>query len=313
MLHYPLAPNQVHPLGSLFCLALELHLQHLTEKKMFIFWVPSTFDEWKTISDGFHSKCSYPFCIGALDGKHITIKKPDNSGSEYFNCKGYFTIVLLAIASYDYKLIFAYVGASGRYCDAGLFESSSLKAKMDEKSIGFPEPDVLWYNFLECHYHVIRDDAFPLKNAIMKPFDFRQLVHEDHIFNYRLSGALSKMHLETNCRKCIANRFRVLLAKIMLKTKKAPMIVLAIWCLHNLLTEEHCSYSNALDTGNQIHEGSNENWHFNIPLSGLQKTKSRTYSLSAKGHHQLLKEYFCSKSGLIHWQDDMVSTEVPTK
>ena len=81
------------------------------------------------------------------------------------------------------------MGAGGRHGDAGLFESSSLKAKIDEKSSGFPEPDVLWNNGLKCHYHVIGDDAFPLRNDIMKPSPFRQLVHEQHIFNYRLSRA----------------------------------------------------------------------------------------------------------------------------
>jgi len=179
--------------------------------------VPSTSDEWKTISDGFFSKWNYPFCVGALDGKHIAIKKPDNSGSEYFNYKGYFSIVLLALASYDYKLIFVDVGASGRHGDAGLFESSSLKAKMDEKSIGFPEPDVLWNNGLKCHYHVIGDDAFPLRNDIMKPFPFRQLVHEQHIFNYRLSRARRTVD---NAFGIMANRFRVLLTKIMLEPKR---------------------------------------------------------------------------------------------
>ena len=116
------------------------------------------------IGDGFFSKWNYPFCVDTLDGKHIASKRPDNSWSEHFNYKGYFSIVLLALASYDYKLIFIDVGASGRHGDTGLFESSSLKAKMDEKSIGFLESDVLWNNGLKCHYHIIGDDAFPFRN-----------------------------------------------------------------------------------------------------------------------------------------------------
>ena len=95
----------------------------------------------------------------------------------------------------------------------------------------------------------------------------------------------------------------------MLEPKKAAMGVLAICCLHNMLIEEQCSYLTALDTENQRHEGSNGNWHLNIPLSGLQKTKSRN---CAKGQRQLLKEYFYSKSALVPWQDDMVSTKEQT-
>ena len=145
---------------------------------------------------------------------------------------------LLAHASYDYKLISVDVGASGRHGDAGLFGSSSPKAKMDDKSIGFPEPDVLWNNSLKCHFHVISDDAFPLRNDIMKSFPFR------------LSGGRRTVE---NAFGIMANRFRALLTKIMLDPKKAAIVVLAICCLHNMLIEEQCSYSNAFDTENQSH------------------------------------------------------------
>ena len=98
--------------------------------------------------------------------------------------------------------------------------------------------------------------------------------HEQHIFNYRLSRARRTVE---NAFGIMANRFRVLLTKIMLEPKKAAMVVLAICCLHNMLIEEQCSYSTAIDTENQSHEGSNGNWHWNISLSGLQKTKSRNF------------------------------------
>ena len=48
-----------------------------------------------------------PNCIGALDGKHIRMRKPADSGSLWHNYKGFFSMVLMAIcdASYCFTLI----------------------------------------------------------------------------------------------------------------------------------------------------------------------------------------------------------------
>ena len=62
-----------------------------------------------------------PYAVGALDGKHIAIKKPKKSGSEYFNYKGYFSLVLLALVNADYKFLWVNVGASGSLFDAQIF------------------------------------------------------------------------------------------------------------------------------------------------------------------------------------------------
>ncbi|RXN38386.1 ANTAGONIST OF LIKE HETEROCHROMATIN PROTEIN 1-like protein [Labeo rohita] len=37
--------------------------------------------DWKEIAEGFSTKWAFPHCLGAIDGKHITIKAPADSGS----------------------------------------------------------------------------------------------------------------------------------------------------------------------------------------------------------------------------------------
>ena len=50
---------------------------------------PSTEDEWKRISHQFWMTWQFPNCLGAVDGKHVRIQAPNNSGSMYF-IKGHF-------------------------------------------------------------------------------------------------------------------------------------------------------------------------------------------------------------------------------
>ena len=57
--------------------------------------VPSE-DKWKSIAGEFYERWNSPNCIGAIDGKHVMMQCPFNSGSLFYNYKSYFSIVLLA-------------------------------------------------------------------------------------------------------------------------------------------------------------------------------------------------------------------------
>ncbi|XP_068701339.1 putative nuclease HARBI1 [Montipora foliosa] len=66
--------------------------------------LPSSKQHWEQIAEEFKSKWQFPHAVGAIDGKHINMRAPPNSGSEYFNYKKQFIIVLLAIADANAKL-----------------------------------------------------------------------------------------------------------------------------------------------------------------------------------------------------------------
>lgn len=44
-----------------------------------------TEENWLEIAAGFYNKTQFPNCVGAVDGKHIRVKCPPNSGTQYFN------------------------------------------------------------------------------------------------------------------------------------------------------------------------------------------------------------------------------------
>ena len=46
---------------------------------------PSDEENWRKIAREYEEMWQFPLCIGAIDGKHITLFNPLNTGSTYFN------------------------------------------------------------------------------------------------------------------------------------------------------------------------------------------------------------------------------------
>lgn len=102
--------------------------------------MPNTTNEWYKISEEFNNKWNYPNCLGAMDGKHVSIRCPKNTGSLNFNYKHTFSIVLMALVDANYKFLFIDVGCKGRISDGGIFNRSSLNSALQNNSINIPPP-----------------------------------------------------------------------------------------------------------------------------------------------------------------------------
>jgi hypothetical protein len=60
----------------------------LIHYNLFHFQLPSREEQWKVITDVSDRLWNFPHCIGALDGKHTVIRRPENTVAEFYNYKG---------------------------------------------------------------------------------------------------------------------------------------------------------------------------------------------------------------------------------
>ena len=74
---------------------------------------PTLPKEWLLVESVFHQRWDFPHALGALDGRHIPIRCPQGRGSLFRNCKGFHSIVLLALVDGDSKFLWVDMMAAG--------------------------------------------------------------------------------------------------------------------------------------------------------------------------------------------------------
>lgn len=150
--------------------------------------VPTEQDFLK-ISENFYKDWGFPHVIGAIDGRHIRIRKPPNSGSLYYNYKKFHSIVLQAVVDASNRFIIIDVGGYGHQSDGGIFQSSFLNSALLQKKIKIPTASTSQNCVTPLPFFFIADGAYPLMENVMKPFRINNTTEGKNIFNKRLSRA----------------------------------------------------------------------------------------------------------------------------
>jgi len=187
----------------------------------------------------FETTWNYPNCIGSMDGKHVVLQSPMNSGTEYFNYKSCFSIVLFALVDADYNFLFVDIGCQGRISDGGVFKNSELNKKIESGKLNLPSPVPLPGKNVDIPFVILADGAFALTNHIMKPYSgtYDKGIKE-RVFNYRLSRARRTVENAFGISSAV---FRVLRKSSLLEPQKAQIVVMAVVYLHNFLRHSKLS------------------------------------------------------------------------
>lgn len=284
---------------------LDFHSHSIKIIYVLFFYSFKTKKDWKIIAKDFQDLWNFPHCVGALDGKHVRITPPPNSGSYYYNYKGYHSLVLMAIANTNYEFILIDFGTNGRISDGGVLANTRFYEKLQSKTLELPEEEKLPYSDKVLPYVFVGDDAFPLSSHILKPFPHSHLEKEKRIFNYRLSRA---RRIIENVFGILVARFRIFHTDINVNIERIEKIVLACCVLHNFLRKKCAEYipldhfdiedhnTGTITNGLRVSE---------TTLLNLHRSRIRNVSQLAKNPREKFMEYFNHEGG-VRWQDKMI-------
>ena len=192
---------------------------------------PTTEQGWLQLANDWYERWNFPHAIVAIDGKQVACKAPPNSGSEFYNYTGFFSMILFALVTSDYKFLWVDVSGNDSASDPQIYNNSELKEDLENGTImGWPRPSPLPNDTQDVPYLLVGDDIFSLRTYLMKPYGATNLEREYHIYNYRLSRARRVVeHVGI-----LANRFQVLLTTMNHHHGTARLIVKACVLLHNM-------------------------------------------------------------------------------
>ena len=129
-------------------------------------------ERMEEIIDEFETLWGFSQVIGAIDGSHVPILKPVESASDYFNRKGFYSIIIQRVVDSPGLFIDVNIGWPGKVHDAQVFSNSTFYSKCHA---GTFLPD--WkqtINGIDIPLIILGDPAYPLLPLpwLMKPWNF---------------------------------------------------------------------------------------------------------------------------------------------
>ncbi|KAK3773806.1 hypothetical protein RRG08_011014 [Elysia crispata] len=263
-----------------------------------------TAEQWRMIAKRFGDLWDYPFAIGALDGKHIALQNPANSGSMYYNYKGYPSVVLMALSDADSCFILVDCGQYGRISDAGVYNISRISTLLEEKQLDIPTATFkISGSDIDIPFMIIGDEAFPLKPYLMKPFAARTLNAKRRLYNYRHSRARRAVECAFGI---MSRKFEVFQRPMRVQPDKAVLLTNAAVCLHNFIRRRD---GNLVDSSSTVTYEVMENRGDGMQPLAINARGGRATD-EAIAIRDGIADFFSVPDGSVHWQNKLVFRHV---
>ena len=180
--------------------------------------------------EAFKQTHGFPQCIGAVDGTHIPIISLQQCPTDYYNRKGWHSIILQGTVDHAGRFIDMYVGCPGQVHDVQVFANSSLYRRGQSGTL-FPDLKESVAG-KEVPFVLLGDPAYPLLHRLMKAFPNNECLLDQQVtFNYCLSKA--RVVVEHSYGR-LRGRWRCLLKRLDVDVRVVPELVAASCVLHNI-------------------------------------------------------------------------------
>ncbi|XP_050295107.1 uncharacterized protein LOC126735198 [Anthonomus grandis grandis] len=241
------------------------------------------------IAEDFYIRSNFPNCLGAVYGKHIRLMAPQHSGSQYFNYKKFFSVVLMAIADANYCFVAVDIGAYGKEGDSNVFKRSTSGKRLYGNKLYIPESRSLPYSNGPAQPFVfVADEAFGLHTNLLRPYCRRNFDDRIQIFNYRLTGARRFVECTFGI---LANKCRVFHNLILVHPDFAVQIIKAACALHNFVRKRY---------GYQFEDSLSCN------LDDIAVTGTGGNRQTANAVRDFFANYFITPEEAVQWQQHMI-------
>lgn len=197
---------------SQFCAAVKRNLL-----KKFIKWPsPAILERY---AQEFQDLQQIPYVVGAVDGSHIPIVAPKLHAPDYYNRKGFHSVLLQGVVTSRCVFWDFDIGWAGSMHDANLWARTEIGQ--------YCEADKL------APYALVGDAAYPCRPWMLGPFKGSKdgLSREEYHWNF----------LQSSTRMCVERafgmlkgRWRILLKRVDVQLKNVPDVVSTCLVLHNM-------------------------------------------------------------------------------